>query len=177
MRLRAPPSAACSRTTSTRLSLGIFHPALSEEISVDDDTHRATSFDRTPPNQQLLADLQSYGGAALDGRIQCVDSACSCIAALYQARLRETTGFIHDCYMLDPTNPVSRSLRQRFWSEMNRVSPQVIGVTDSVCYSQPRNFDKYAMERPLVERRQPADIAPRALRHAILYSIPKGMHR
>jgi hypothetical protein len=107
-------------------------------------THRATTFERTPPNRQLLADLQTYGGATLDGRIQCMDSAGGCIAALYQARLRESTGFIHDCYMLDSTNPVSRALRQRFWSEMARVSPQVIVVTDSVCYSQPRSFDKFA---------------------------------
>ena len=106
--------------------------------------HRATTFERTPPNQQLLSDIQSYGGPALDRRIQCMDSAGGCIAALYQARLVESTGFLHDCYMLSPINPVSLALRERFFSELARNPPQVIVVTNSVCYSEPRSFDKYA---------------------------------
>jgi hypothetical protein len=107
-------------------------------------TYRATTFERTPPNQQLLADLATYGGPALDRRIQCMDAAGGCIAALYQARLVESTGFLHDCYMLSPTNPVSLALRQRFFTELARTSPQVIVVTNSVCYSDPPSFDKYA---------------------------------
>jgi len=107
-------------------------------------THRATTFERTPPNQQLLADIASLGGPALDHRIQCMDAAGGCIAALYQARLVESTGFLHDCYMLSPTNPVSLALRQRFFAELARNPPQVLVVTNSVCYSDPSSFDKYA---------------------------------
>jgi hypothetical protein len=107
-------------------------------------THCATTFERTPPNQQLLADLATYGGPALDHRIQCMDAAGGCIAALYQAHLVESTGFLHDCYMLSPTNPVSLALRQRFFAELARTPPQVLVVTNSVCYSDPSSFDKYA---------------------------------
>jgi hypothetical protein len=107
-------------------------------------THRAASFERTPANQQLIADIESYGGPALDHRIQCMDAAGGCIAALYQARLVESTGFLHDCYMLSPTNPVSLALRQRFFTELARTPPAVIIVTNSVCYSDPSSFDKYA---------------------------------
>ncbi|HEX4651580.1 MAG TPA: hypothetical protein VH250_08765 [Granulicella sp.] len=107
-------------------------------------THRATTFERTAPNQQLLADIATYGGPALDHRIQCMDAAGGCIAALYQARLVESTGFLHDCYMLSPTNPVSLALRQRFFAELARNPPQVFVVTNSVCYSDPSSFDKYA---------------------------------
>ncbi len=107
-------------------------------------THRATTFERTPPNQQLLADIATYGGPALDHRIQCMDAAGGCIAALYQARLTQSTGFLHDCYMLSPTNPVSLALRQRFFAELTRTPPAVLVVTNSVCYSDPSSFDKYA---------------------------------
>ena len=107
-------------------------------------THRATIFERTPPNQQLLADIATYGGPALDHRIQCMDAAGGCIAALYQAHLVESTGFLHDCYMLSPTNPVSLALRQRFFAELARTPPAVLVVTNSVCYSDPSSFDKYA---------------------------------
>jgi hypothetical protein len=107
-------------------------------------TYRATTYQRTPPNQQLLADLATYGGPALDRRVQCMDAAGGCIAALYQARLVESTGFLHDCYMLSPTNPVSLALRQRFFTELARTPPAVIVVTNSVCYSDPPSFDKYA---------------------------------
>ncbi len=106
--------------------------------------HRASSFQRTPPNQELLADLQSYGGAAISHHVQCMDAAGGCIAALYQMQLVESTGFLHDCYMLDPANPTSLALRQRLFSELARNPPQLLIVTDSVCYSQPRSFDKYA---------------------------------
>ncbi len=107
-------------------------------------THRATTFERTAPNQQLLSDLRTYGGPALDHRIQCMDAAGGCIAALYQAHLVESTGFLHDCYMLSPTNPVSLALRRRFFAELARTPPAVLVVTNSVCYSDPSSFDKYA---------------------------------
>ena len=107
-------------------------------------THRVTTFERTAPNQQLLADIATYGGPALNHRIQCMDAAGGCIAALYQAHLVESTGFLHDCYMLSPTNPVSLGLRQRFFAELAHTPPAVIVVTNSVCYSDPSSFDKYA---------------------------------
>jgi hypothetical protein len=106
-------------------------------------THRASTFSHTPPNQQLQADLSDLAahGAA---RIQCMDTAGGCIAALYQERLVQDTGFLYDCYFLDPTNPVARSLRERFFTALATAPPQAIIVTDSVCYDQPRSFSKFA---------------------------------
>ena len=129
---RRPLRALAALAIATGLGMALFF------------THRAATFERTPPNQQLIADIATYGGSALDHRIQCMDAAGGCIAALYQTHLVESTGFLHDCYMLSPTNPVSLALRRRFFSELAHNPPQVLVVTNSVCYSDPSSFDKYA---------------------------------
>jgi len=106
-------------------------------------THRASTFSHTPPNQQLLADLAGLKAHGTTS-IQCMDTAGGCIAAFYQARLVQPTGFLYDCYFLDPTNPVAQSLRERFFTALAAAPPAAILVTDSVCYTQPRSFAKFA---------------------------------
>jgi len=106
-------------------------------------THRASTFSHAPANQQLIADLADLTAHGTT-RIQCMDTAGPCIASLYQARLVQSTGFLYDCYFLDPANPVAQSLRQRFFTALAAAPPEAIIVTDSVCYTQPRSFSKYA---------------------------------
>jgi hypothetical protein len=103
---------------------------------------RAASFDRRDPARPLLADLQSLGVA--DRSVQCMDTGGSCIDDLYAGRIVQSTGLIYDCYLLDGTNPVALSLRQRFWEQIARNPPRLVVVTGSACYEVAPNSNKYA---------------------------------
>ncbi len=102
---------------------------------------RTLRFDRGAPAQPLLRDLRELGVA--DGQVQCMDTSGSCIDNLYAGRIVQSTGFLYDCYMLDGTNPVALGLRRRFWDAMERNTPRLIVVTNSVCYDPVPSFDKY----------------------------------
>jgi len=103
---------------------------------------RAASFDRREPARPLLADLKSLGVA--DRSVQCMDTGGSCIDDLYAGRIVQSTGLIYDCYLLDGTNPVALSLRQRFWDQIARNPPRLVVVTGSTCYDVAPNSNKYA---------------------------------
>lgn len=115
---------------------------------------RLMRFDRREPARPLVAELNALGGKEL--RVQCMDTAGGCIDAMYAARRVQATGFLYDCYLLDGRSEVVRGLRERFWRAIEQTPPEVFVVTDSVCYSQPRSFAKYAgwpeFERFLEER-------------------------
>jgi len=103
---------------------------------------RAASFDRREPGRPLLADLRSLGVA--DRSVQCMDTGGSCIDDLYAGRIVQSTGLIYDCYLLDGTNRVARSLRDRFWQQIARNPPRLVVVTDSTCYDVAPSSGKYA---------------------------------
>ena len=111
---------------------------------------RLTRFVRTDPPRPLLTDLSAFGSPdALSGHIQCMDTIGSCLDNLYAARIVQSTGFLYDCYLLGGKGvagyePVTLDLRRRFWQQMDRNPPRLIVVTDSVCYEQTPNFEKYA---------------------------------
>ena len=102
---------------------------------------RCAKFDRGVPERPLLSDLRGLGVA--DGQVQCMDTAGSCIDNLYAGQIVQSSGFLYDCYMLDGTNPVAMGLRVRFTDALERTSPRLIVVTDSVCYDSVPTFDKY----------------------------------
>ena len=83
--------------------------------------------------QALIADLNSLGGHALSGHIQCLDMTLGgCIGAEYELRLVQTTGFVND-HVLFPypqsASPVLMEYQQRFLGEMERDPPRVIVLT------------------------------------------------
>lgn len=110
---------------------------------------RLTTFQRTSPAQPLLQDLAEFGTPeALSGHVQCMDTIGSCIDNLYAARIVQSTGFLYDCYLLGGQGAakdawVTQELRNRFWEQIERNSPQLIVVTDSICYQSAASFDKY----------------------------------
>lgn len=103
---------------------------------------RVVTFDRRAPVRPLVADLDALGGRSL--RVQCMDTAGPCIDAMYASWRVQATGFVYDCYLLDGRSAVVQGLRRRFWEQVERGRPEVLVVTDSVCYDQPRGFGKYA---------------------------------
>ena len=81
----------------------------------------------------LIADLNSLGGHALSGHIQCLDMTLGgCIGAEYDLRLVQTTGFVND-HILFPyeqsRSPVLVEYQQRFLREMQADPPRVIVLT------------------------------------------------
>ena len=83
--------------------------------------------------EALIADLNSLGGHALSGQIQCLDMTLGgCIGAEYDLRLVQTTGFVND-HILFPypqsASPVLLEYQQRFLREMAADPPRVIVLT------------------------------------------------
>jgi hypothetical protein len=79
----------------------------------------------------LRADLTQLGGPALNGKVQCMDMAVGCLASLYRLHLVQATGFLYDCYLLDPGNHYG--YRRKFLAEMESDPPNVFVVTGHIC--------------------------------------------
>ncbi len=87
-------------------------------------------------NRMLQADLTRLGGERLDGRVQCVDMTSGCLNTLYNMDLVESTGYLYDCYLFQPTQtPVSEAYREGFWRAIEANPPEVMVVTDQECFS------------------------------------------
>lgn len=87
----------------------------------------------------LRADLTRLGGPSLNHHVQCMDMAAGCLNALYQMRLVQATGFLFDCYVLQPA-PDDGGYRRRFWQEITADPPDVFVVSNSHCDSGPRDY-------------------------------------
>ncbi|HEU5342241.1 hypothetical protein [Edaphobacter sp.] len=84
----------------------------------------------------------SFDGASLNNNVQCIDFTAGCITTLYRMKLTQSTGFLYDCYALQPdSNPVVQQYRRAFWSALIARPPRVLILTDQDC-GHPRSFDK-----------------------------------
>jgi hypothetical protein len=119
-------------------------------------------------NQMLGADLTRLGGEKLDGQVQCVDMTSGCLNTLYNMDLVQSTGYLYDCYLFQPTQtPVSEAYREGFWKAMEANPPEVMVVTDQECFSLGHSWDlplrwpEFAQllrtNYKLVEQRTPPD--------------------
>jgi len=98
----------------------------------------------------LRADLTQLGGPALNGKVQCMDMAAGCAAALYRMHLVQATGFLYDCYLLDPGGHYG--YRRRFLNDLESTPPEVFIVTGHSCgetgtqrpYQQIRAWPRFA---------------------------------
>ena len=83
--------------------------------------------------QALIADLESLGGHALNGQVQCLDMTLGgCIGAEYDLRVAQTTGFVNDHYLFpypQSASPVLAEYQARFLREMAANPPRVIVLT------------------------------------------------
>lgn len=91
-------------------------------------------------NRMLRADLTRLGGPALDHHVQCMDMAAGCLDVLYRMRLVQATGFLYDCYVLDPAKD-DGGYRRKFWNALQANPPEVFVVTSHTCSNGPRNYD------------------------------------
>lgn len=103
-------------------------------------TTRVTQFSVRQPETALAHDITSFGHG---GTVQCMDTAGPCIAGLERLHLLQATGLLYDCYLTQANNPITLGLRQRFMNTLLQHAPHVLVITNSVCYGEPRRFDKY----------------------------------
>lgn len=103
-----------------------------------------TSFSVATPFQDTLAEQLSKMGAAdqLSGNVQCLDTFGGCIGVLYNMRIRQSTGFLYDCYLFTDESEERERYRAAFWAAYKTAKPQVLIVTNQFCFWEPRGFEK-----------------------------------
>ncbi|MGC2618774.1 MAG: hypothetical protein WA414_07000 [Acidobacteriaceae bacterium] len=101
-------------------------------------------------NQEQLVmmqgDLTRLGGAALSGKVQCLDTISGCTGTLYRMRLEPATGLLSDFLVFGPEQDVAvREARLHFMAAVEARPPAVIVVTSHLFPSGPGDFQKLAM--------------------------------
>jgi hypothetical protein len=107
-----------------------------------------STFSTATPFQDALAQhlkaLDAPGG--LSGNVQCLDTFGGCIDTLYKMRLRQSTGFLYDCYLFASPNraeiPVRDRYRSAFLTAYRSASPGIVILTNQFCFGDPRGFNK-----------------------------------
>lgn len=104
------------------------------------------------PGEQVTAlanDLNTLGGNALSGKVQCLDTVDGCIETLYDMRLVESTGFVYDEFLFAAPNEmtvrearVQTALRNDFFNKIQANPPRVIVVTPRLFPSGPYGYAK-----------------------------------
>ena len=94
-------------------------------------------------NRMLQADLTRLGGVGkLNDRVQCIDVTSGCLNTLYNMGLVQATGYLSDCYALQPLQtPVSEAYRDGFMRAMEANPPKVMVVTDQECFSLAHSWE------------------------------------
>lgn len=110
---------------------------------------KTTTFSRATPFQDALAgELERMGPAAeLTGNVQCLDTFGGCTGVLYGLGVRQSTGFLYDCYLFaeDDGRGTRARYRAAFWRAFAAKRPRVVVVTDQFCFGDARGFGKVAL--------------------------------
>ena len=94
-------------------------------------------------SMMLQADLDSLGGVALSGRVQCMDTTAGCISTLYRMQLVQSTGTLYDCYLFaTPQTHVTSELRETFRRQLAERQPDVFVVTNQECLHVASDYRK-----------------------------------
>jgi hypothetical protein len=89
----------------------------------------------------LTRQLRSLGAA--NGDTQCLDTFAGCLAALDEVGIRQSSGFLYDCYLFsEPQRPATLLYRERFWNGFRAAPPRLLVMTDNDCFSHERSFDR-----------------------------------
>jgi hypothetical protein len=126
---------------SWRRSLALAGLAFAAFVVGAGSTRKAIHYDwRNQEFDTLLeADLTRLGGPHLNERVQCLDVAAGCLNALYRMRLVQSTGFLYDCYLLEPVSG-DDPWRSAFWNDIVARPPAVFVVTSHQCGLAPMNY-------------------------------------
>jgi hypothetical protein len=93
----------------------------------------------------LEQNLDSLGGPALSGHIQCIDTNSGCGNVLYLMRLEPATGVLSDFFLFGSGKaPAVHQTRDQFSTAVLAHPPQVIVVTSRLYLADPDNYDNYA---------------------------------
>ena len=100
-----------------------------------------------PFRSALEADLLRVSGAssvaAVNGRVQCLDSISGCIAALDSMRLEQATGLLYDEFLFNPGGArVIDEARPRFLAEVQQHPPLMFVVSAPLFPAGPDGYKK-----------------------------------
>lgn len=104
------------------------------------------SFQRETPFQSTLsANLLNLGSPSqLNGKVQCLDTFGGCINVLYDLRVRQSTGFLYDCYLFSGDSKENERYREAFWTAFQASRPEIVVATNQFCFGDTRGFGKLA---------------------------------
>ncbi|WP_221313374.1 hypothetical protein [Granulicella aggregans] len=105
-----------------------------------------TTFSNTTPFQDALSErlLGLDSPTELSGHVQCLDTFGGCINSLYDLQIRQSTGFIYDCYLFSSESTERERYRTKFWNSYQLAKPRVVVETNQFCFGDARGFDKLA---------------------------------
>jgi hypothetical protein len=97
----------------------------------------------TPFQDALIGQLNQMGGESeLSGNVQCMDTAHGCVGVLYDMGIRQSTGFLYDCYLFTDSSQERDRYRAAFWAAYTAARPRVLVVTNEFCFGRPNGFVK-----------------------------------
>jgi hypothetical protein len=95
---------------------------------------------------ELTGDLEGLSRKqhiALDHSIQCFDNTAGCVSTLDAMQLTQATGFLYDCYALQPAHSSYQDrYRAAFLAQLTAANPRVLVVTNQDCFTLTRSFDR-----------------------------------
>jgi hypothetical protein len=106
----------------------------------------ATTFSASTPFQDALSDnlLKLGSPMQLSGQVQCLDTFGGCINSLYDLKVRQSTGFLYDCYLFADKSEERERYRIAFWTAYQAAQPRVVVETNQFCFGDARGFEKVA---------------------------------
>jgi hypothetical protein len=104
----------------------------------------ASSFTPDTPFQTALTGslLQLGSPEQLSGRVQCLDTFGGCINSLYDLKVRQSTGFLYDCYLFTPESAERQQYRHAFWKAYQSTQPWILIETSQFCFGDSLGFRK-----------------------------------
>ena len=70
------------------------------------------------------------------------ETSVGCVSVLYDLRLRQSTGFLYDCYLFADPSEERDTYRAAFWASFEVTEPRVVVQTDQFCFSKEKGFDR-----------------------------------
>jgi hypothetical protein len=103
-----------------------------------------STFSNVDPFEQALSEhlLKIDSPEKLDGNVQCLDTFGGCIQTLDEMGIRQSTGFLYDCYLFTDEEKEMERYRAAFWSAYKTANPRLVVVTNQFCFGTSRGFDK-----------------------------------
>jgi hypothetical protein len=115
---------------------------------------RVRTYDRRAPFEEALrADLKARGAGA--GEVQCLDMVGGCVATLNAMGVKQSTGYLYDCYAYVGSERARAEYRVGFVDAVERARPRVVVLSSQYCLGAADEMERIArwpeMDRFLAE--------------------------